>query len=61
MIAITFALPEESRDFVHALGHPGAAGSAALPALLGNLGSRELWVFHTGMGAARTCERLAAF
>ncbi len=59
MTAITFALPEESRDFAHALRHSGVAGNDSCRALLGNLGSHEVLLFHTGMGEARTRERMA--
>ena len=61
MTAITFALPDESRELAHALRHSGKAGASPCEALLGNLGSHELLLFHTGMGEARTRERLARF
>ncbi len=61
MIAITFALPEESRDFAHALHHAGSFGPPDCPMLLGNLGPQEVLIVHTGMGEARTRERLIPF
>lgn len=48
MILVTFAVPQESRAFVHRLQHVGPLG----PALVGNLGVEEVAVLHTGMGAA---------
>src|SRR4051794_39003347 len=44
MIAVTFALPSESKDFVRLLG----------------AGRQGIEVFHTGMGAAVTNARLEA-
>lgn len=48
MILVTFAVPQESRDFVARLHHGGTLG----PAEVGNLGLEEVGVIHTGMGAA---------
>lgn len=48
MIAVTFALPQESSDFIHELHHSGPAGEF----LLGNLGVEEVVVAHTGIGRA---------
>ena len=48
MIAVTFALPQESRDFIHEMHHSGPAGEF----LLGNLGVEEIVVAHTGVGRA---------
>jgi adenosylhomocysteine nucleosidase len=59
MIAITFALPEESRDFAGSLRHPGVTGAPSCEALLGNTGAGECLLFHTGMGQARARERVA--
>ena len=50
MIAVTFALPQESRDFLHALRHAGGSGRG--PFVLGNLGLEEIVVAHTGIGCA---------
>ena len=50
MIAVTFALPQESRDFLHALRHAGGSGCG--PFVLGNLGLAEIVVAHTGVGRA---------
>ncbi len=50
MIAITFALPQESKDLVHELTHHGATYAAHLPILLGNIEQHEVAVCHTGVG-----------
>ena len=50
MIAVTFALPQESGDFLHALHHAGRSGDG--PFVLGNLGVEEIVVAHTGIGRA---------
>jgi nucleoside phosphorylase len=59
MIAVTFALPQESCDFIHALHHSGPAGAF----VLGNLGVEEIVVAHTGIGrsaAEKTVRALLA-
>ena len=60
MIAVTFALPQESQDFRHALRHATAVGAAVPPWLLGNIGLEEVLVGHTGVGPAAAAENLAA-
>ena len=60
MIAVTFALPQESRDFRHVLRHASAVGAAAHPWLLGNIGTEEVLVGHTGVGPAAAAESIAA-
>ena len=60
MIAVTFALPQESRDFRHALRHATAVGAASPPWLLGNIGLEEVLVAHTGVGPAAAAENIAA-
>ena len=61
MIAVTFALPQESQDFRHALRHATAVGAApAKPFLLGNIGLEEVLVGHTGVGPAAAAENIAA-
>ena len=60
MIAVTFALPQESRDFRHALRHATPVGEAPRPLLLGNVGDEEVLVGHTGVGPAAAAEGIAA-
>jgi len=56
MIAVTFALETESRDFERCLRR--APGPRGLPAIRTASGWREIVVFYTGMGFERTRERL---
>ena len=58
MIAVTFALPQESQDFRHALRHAGAVGEGRF--LLGNIGVEEVLLGHTGVGPAAAAEKVAA-
>ena len=58
MIAVTFALPQESQDFRHALHHASAVGGGRF--LLGNLGPEEVLLGHTGVGPAAAAENAAA-
>ena len=57
MIAVTFALPQESRDFRHALRHASAVGPGLL---LGNVGNEEILLAHTGVGPAAAARNVAA-
>ena len=58
MIAVTFALPQESRDFRHALRHASAVGDGRF--VLGNIGEEEVLLGHTGVGPAAAAEHVAA-
>lgn len=53
LIAITFALPDESKELVHEMRHPGTTALFPVPAVLGNLGQHEVLVVHTGVGRKR--------
>jgi adenosylhomocysteine nucleosidase len=57
MIAVTFALPQESKKFRSALRHPTVDGSRRVTR--GNLGEAEIVLAHTGVGldAATTSVR----
>lgn len=60
MIAVAFALPQESRPFVAALRCATARlGPFECPVVRGTLRGREIGVFHTGLGDACARERLA--
>jgi adenosylhomocysteine nucleosidase len=54
MIAITFALPQESADFVARLCGVNKISGGALPALRGEFANRAIVVCHTGVGADST-------
>ena len=60
-LAVTFALPEESKDFVAKLRNARVVRSGTLPVVTGELHGRRIAVCHTGVGA-KSCEaRIAAF
>jgi len=61
MIAVAFALPEESRDLVAAMRCPLRTGSPELPVVSGKLGSQEVIIFHTGMGSVSARQQLGLF
>ena len=50
MIAITFALPAESRALISRLQNRREISSAHGDAISGQIGSRSLTIFHTGVG-----------
>jgi nucleoside phosphorylase len=60
MIAVTFALPEESRDFRAKLRFAGGSAGHISEAILGNLGECEVLLAHTGMGKARAAEAMGS-
>ena len=55
MIAITFALPVESSDFVSLLQNKRQARAGETNIIRGEIGTRSLTIIHTGVGQ-RTCE-----
>lgn len=61
MIALSFALPEESKGIVQRLAGATRSGPDALPVIAGRLGRHEVVVVHSGMGMASTTGRLATF
>jgi adenosylhomocysteine nucleosidase len=58
MIAVTFALPQESRDFRAKLRSAGGSAGHISEAILGNLGDCEVLLAHTGVGKARAAEAM---
>ena len=58
MIAITFALPQESAPFVAMLRDVGSIERGALPVLRGMLGAHEVMVVHHGIGAELSASRV---
>src|ERR1700682_996581 len=58
MIAITFALPAESSDFVRRLEKPGLISREGVEAIRGRLHDKSLAVIHTGVGKKVCHERL---
>lgn len=53
MIAITFALPAESSDFVRLLANPVVRAPEGVKGIRGQIHGREVEVFHTGVGEKR--------
>lgn len=60
-IAVTFALPDESRDFVAKLRNVRKIVRGSLPVILGTFGERQIAVCHTGIGAESCRTRVAVF
>jgi adenosylhomocysteine nucleosidase len=60
MIAVSFALPEESKGVVRALEGARRSGPAALPVIAGRLGGKEVIVVHSGMGRDSASARVGA-
>lgn len=61
MLAITCALPDESRQLLHSFQHKGMTGPLGVSATLGNIGPHEAVLFLTGMGEGRVRQRLGLF
>jgi adenosylhomocysteine nucleosidase len=61
VIALSFALPEESRGIVRRLAGASRSGPAALPVIAGTLAGREVVVVHSGMGMVSAAARLGGF
>jgi len=62
MIALSFALPEESKEIVQRLAQPRPCGGpASLPIIEGTLAGRAIVVVHSGMGTASAAARTAEF
>ena len=55
MIAVTFALPAESNDFVSLLQNKRHARAGESNIIRGEIGTRSVTIVHTGVGQ-RTCE-----
>ncbi|MFL6590078.1 MAG: hypothetical protein ACJ8M4_07900 [Chthoniobacterales bacterium] len=58
MIAITFALPAESSDFIRLLERPGANSREGVESVRGLLGGKSVAVIHTGVGRKVSLERM---
>ncbi|MEI8340951.1 MAG: hypothetical protein WCH43_05355 [Verrucomicrobiota bacterium] len=61
MIAVTFALPDESDLFLKSICDLRKISGGSLPHYSGTLNGLEITVLHTGVGEASTRARLAAF
>lgn len=58
MIAITFALPAESSDFVALLEKPALNSREGVESIRGRLHGKSVAVIHTGVGRKACCERM---
>jgi adenosylhomocysteine nucleosidase len=58
MIAITFALPAESSDFVRLLENRGTVSREGVETIRGHLHGKSLVVIHTGVGEKVSRERM---
>jgi adenosylhomocysteine nucleosidase len=61
VIALSFALPEESKGIVRLVGSASRAGSSALPVISGTLAGREIVIVHSGMGMDSASARIGTF
>ena len=61
MIALSFALPEESKGIARLVANASRSGPAALPLITGTLAGREVVILHSGMGMNSASERVTHF
>lgn len=61
MIAVTFALPAESADFVRLLTKPIACAREGVETIRGHMHDRPMAVFHTGVGEKSCRMRIENF
>ena len=61
MIAVTFALPAESSEFLRRLSNKSRADRNGIRIIRGKIGDREVEVLHTGVGAKICRQRMGKF
>jgi nucleoside phosphorylase len=61
MIAVTFALPAESQEFLRLLGNKCRADRNGIPTIRGKIDDRTVEVLHTGVGAKVCQQRMGKF
>ena len=61
MIAVTFALPEESSEFLRRLRDKSHADRNGITTIRSKIGNREVEVLHTGVGERVCRQRLGKF
>ena len=61
MIAVTFALPSESSEFLRRLGNKSRANRNGLRIVRGTIGHRSIEVIHTGVGENICRQRIGKF
>ena len=60
-IAVTFALPSESSQFLRRLGNKSRTDRKGISIVRGTIGHRSIEVIHTGVGEKICTERIARF
>jgi nucleoside phosphorylase len=60
-IAVTFALPSESSEFLRRLGDKSHADRNGIATIRGKIGDREVEVLHTGVGEKVSRQRMGKF
>jgi nucleoside phosphorylase len=61
VIAVTFALPAESSEFLRRLGNQSRANRSGISIVRGTIGHRSIEVTHTGVGEKICRERIGKF
>jgi adenosylhomocysteine nucleosidase len=61
MIAVTFALPAESQEFLRLLDNKSRADRNGIPTIRGKIDDRPVEVLHTGVGAKVCQQRMGNF
>lgn len=61
MIAVTFALPSESSEFLRLLGNKSRANRNGISIIRGTIGHRSIDVIHTGVGENICRKRIGKF
>ncbi len=61
MIAVTFALPSESSEFLRRLGNESRATRNGISIVRGTIGHRSIEIIHTGVGENVCSERIGKF
>jgi nucleoside phosphorylase len=61
MIAVTFALPAESSEFLRRLGNRSRANKSGISIVRGTIGHRSIEVIHTGVGEKTCRQRIGRF
>ena len=61
MIAVTFALPAESADFVRLLENPMLNSREGVETIRGRMHGQSVAVLHTGVGERSCCARIEPF
>ena len=61
MIAITFALPAESQEFLLSLSNKSRGDRNGIPTTRGKIDDRAIEVLHTGVGENVCRQRMAKF